>query len=110
MFLKHLNIGRTGLVPSVYYQEALDGVASIGPSFKAPSYHELRRPLLQKHVHEIKYLLLDEKNYRKVYGCSVISDGWTNQKKDPIINFLVYCPRDTMFLKSIDVLGLTKDA
>ena len=85
MFLKHLNIGRTGLVPSVYYQEALDGVASIGPGFKAPSYHELRRPLLQKHVHEINDLLLDEKIYRKVYGCSIISDGWTKRKIQSLI-------------------------
>ena len=54
--------------------------------------------------------LLDVKNDWKVYGCSIMSDGWTNQKKDPIINFLVYCPRGTMFLKSLDVLGLTKDA
>ena len=34
----------------VYYQEALDSVASIGPDFKGPSYHDLRGPLLQKHV------------------------------------------------------------
>ena len=39
-----------------------------------------------------------------------MSDEWTNQKKAPIINFLVYCPRGTMFLKSLDVSGLTKDA
>ena len=39
-----------------------------------------------------------------------MSDGWTNQKRAPIINFLVYCPRGTMFLKSLDVSGLTKDA
>ena len=38
-----------------------------------------------------------------------MSDGWTNQKRSPIINFLVYCPRGTMFLKSLDVLGLTED-
>ena len=36
-------------------------------------------------------------------------DGWTNQKRAPIINFLVYCPRGTMFLKSLNVSGLTKD-
>ena len=31
---------------SVYYQEALDSVASIGPGFKGPFYHDLRGPLL----------------------------------------------------------------
>ena len=95
---------------SVYYQEALDSVTAIGPGFKGPSYHDLRGPLLQKHVGEMNDYLLDVKNDWKVYGCSIMSDGWTNQKRAPIINFLVYCPRGTMFLKSLDVSGLTKDA
>ena len=38
-----------------------------------------------------------------------MSNGWTNQKQ-PIMNFLVYCPKGAMFLKSIDTSGLTKDA
>ena len=37
----------------------------------------------------------------------MMSDGWTNQKQQPIMNFLVYCPRGAMFLKSIDTSGLT---
>ncbi|XP_075663084.1 uncharacterized protein LOC142632594 [Castanea sativa] len=53
---------------------------------------------------------LDIKNDWKVYGCSVMSNGWINQKQQPIMNFLVYCPRGAMFLKSIDTSGLTKDA
>ena len=72
---------------SVYYQEALDSVAAIGLGFKEPSYHDLRVPLLQKHVGEMNNYLLDVKNDWKVYGCSIMSDGWRNQKKAPIINF-----------------------
>ena len=37
-----------------------------------------------------------------------MSDGWTNQKQQPIMNFLVYWPRGAMFLKYTS--GLTKDA
>ncbi|XP_075659181.1 uncharacterized protein LOC142629075 [Castanea sativa] len=79
---------------SVYYQEAIDSIAAIGPGFKGPSYHDLRGPLLQKHVCEMNDYLFDVKNDWKVYGCSIMSDGWTNQRNTPIINFLVYCPRD----------------
>ncbi|XP_075663029.1 uncharacterized protein LOC142632529 [Castanea sativa] len=93
----------------VYYQEAIDGIAAIGPGFKGPSYHDLRGSLLQKHVCEMNNYLFDVKNDWKVYGCSIMSDGWTNQRNTPIINFLVYCPRGTMFLKSLDVSGLTRD-
>ncbi|GKV41954.1 hypothetical protein SLEP1_g49420 [Rubroshorea leprosula] len=39
-----------------------------------------------------------------------LRDGWTNQRQQPIINFLVYCPRGSMFLKSVNTSGLTKDA
>ena len=37
-------------------------------------------------------------------------DGWTNQRQEPIINFLVFSPRGIMFLKSVDTSGLTKDS
>ena len=39
-----------------------------------------------------------------------MTDGWTNQKQQSIINFLVYCPKGTIFLKSVDTSGLRKDA
>ncbi|XP_075654755.1 uncharacterized protein LOC142624914 [Castanea sativa] len=95
---------------SPYYQPMIDSIASIGPGFKRPSFYELRGPLLRNAVHEVNEFLLDIKNDWKLYGCSVMSDGWTNQKQQPIMNFLVYCPRGAMFLKSIDTSGLTKDA
>ena len=39
-----------------------------------------------------------------------MADGWTNQNNNQIINFLVYSAKGAMFLKSIDVSGLRKDA
>ncbi|XP_065636780.1 uncharacterized protein LOC112033391 [Quercus suber] len=95
---------------SPYYQPMIDSIAAIGLGFKGPSFYELRGSLLKNAVHEVNDFLLDIKNDWKVYGCSVMSDGWTNQKQQPIMNFLVYCPRGAMFLKSIDTSGLTKDA
>ena len=95
---------------SPYYQLMIDFIVAIGPGFKEPSFCELRGPLLKNAVHEINDFFLDIKNVWKEYGRSVMSDGWTNQKQQPIMNFLVYCPRGAMFLKSIDTSGLTKDA
>ena len=95
---------------SVYYQPAIDAIASIGPGFKGPTYQELRGPLLRNNVREVNDFMVDIKNDWREYGCSVMSDGWTNQKQQPIMNFLVYCPRGTMFLKSLDTSGLRKDA
>ena len=38
-----------------------------------------------------------------------MSDGWSNQKQQPFINFLVFSPKGTICLKSIDTSGLRKD-
>ena len=61
-------------------------------------------------MHEVNDFMLDIKSNWKEYGCSVMSDGWTNQKQQPIMNFLVFCSKGTMFLKSLDTSGLRKDA
>lgn len=37
-------------------------------------------------------------------------DGWTDRKYRTLINFLVNCPRGTMFLESIDASSYSKDA
>ena len=43
-------------------------------------------------------------------GCTVMSDGWTDQKGRTLINFLVSCPKGTMFIKSVDASHQIKDA
>ncbi|XP_042396472.1 uncharacterized protein LOC121986578 [Zingiber officinale] len=94
---------------SNYYQPMVDVITSIGLGFKAPSYHDLRCNLLREVVHDVNVYLLGIKKEWEVYGCSIMADGWTNQRQEPIINFLMYCPKGTMFLKSIDTSGLRKD-
>ncbi len=73
----------------VYYQPVIDAIASIGPGFKGLAYYELRGPLLGNNVREVNNFMLDIKRDWKEYGFSVMSDGWTNQKQQPIMNFLV---------------------
>ena len=37
-----------------------------------------------------------------------MEDGWTDRKKRTFINFLVYCPKGTDFLESIDAFHASK--
>ncbi|KAG6792985.1 hypothetical protein POTOM_002152 [Populus tomentosa] len=37
------------------------------------------------------------------------TNGWSNRRNVPIVNFLAYSPRGTIFLKSVDTSGLRKD-
>jgi hypothetical protein len=39
-----------------------------------------------------------------------MADGWTDQKMRNLINFLVYCPKGTGFLKTMDVSYVSKTA
>ncbi|GKV30763.1 hypothetical protein SLEP1_g39543 [Rubroshorea leprosula] len=94
---------------SKYYLPMWDAITSMGPGFKGPSYQDLRGPLLKCAVKEVNEWLLSLKSTWSTNGCSIMADGWTNQRQQPIINFLVYCPRGSMFLKSIDTFGLTED-
>ncbi|XP_011011287.1 PREDICTED: uncharacterized protein LOC105115911 [Populus euphratica] len=36
-------------------------------------------------------------------------DGWSNRRNVPVVNFLAYSPRGTIFLKLVDTSGLRKD-
>ena len=45
----------------------------------------------------------------KTYGCTIMFDGYTCPIKLSIINFIVYCKGNTIFLKSIDALKNIKD-
>ncbi|XP_026410085.1 uncharacterized protein LOC113305216 [Papaver somniferum] len=46
----------------------------------------------------------------KRFGCSIMSDGWTDGKKRHLINFLVNCPKGSVFFKSVDASNRTNDA
>jgi len=39
-----------------------------------------------------------------------MSDGWTDQKGRTLINFLVSCPKGTVFIKYVDASAQIKDA
>jgi len=94
---------------SYHYQPMIDAIASMGPGFKGPSYHDLRGPLLKDVVHDVHEYLFEIKADWKLYGCSIMADGWSNRRNVPIVNFLAYSPRGTIFLKSVDTSGLRKD-
>ena len=39
-----------------------------------------------------------------------MADGWTDTRHRALINFLVYCPKGIIFIRSIDASDLVKDA
>jgi hypothetical protein len=95
---------------SVYYQPMLDAVASCGSGVKGPTYEDIRGNLLKNEVERVKEYLTEFKESWSKTGCTIMSDGWTDQRSRTILNFLIACPKGTMFLKSVDASDQVKDA
>jgi hypothetical protein len=90
------------------FKNMVEAIGRYGPNLKPPSYYELRVPLLKKEVEYTNELLKGHKESWVKYGCSIMSDGWTDKRQRTLINFLVNCPLGTMFVESIDATSLVK--
>ncbi|RVW19500.1 hypothetical protein CK203_116530 [Vitis vinifera] len=100
----------TNAVNSFYFKPMLDAISAIGPGYKGPNYYQLRINLLKDAKKEVQ-LLVD--SYRAIWakvGCTIMGDGWTDNRQRTLINFLVYCPEGISFVKSVDASDIVKDA
>ncbi|XP_031489093.2 uncharacterized protein LOC116256753 [Nymphaea colorata] len=88
---------------SFHFQAIADAIATVGRGYKIPSFHKLRGKILYNVVRDVKAYCDELKLSWKATGCSVMADGWTDIKNRTLVNFLVYCPLGTMFLKSVDL-------
>jgi hypothetical protein len=58
-------------------------------------------------VDEVKIFVESYRETWKKTSCTLMADGWTDQKRRTLINFLVYCPKGTVFfLNSRCIRGL----
>lgn len=64
--------------------------------------YSLRGHLLSKLVNDVKKHVEGYCNVWKRTRCTLMADEWTDQYGQTLINFLVYCPKGTTFLKSVD--------
>lgn len=92
---------------SQYFQEMADAIAAVGPGYKMPSYHSLRGKLLQRSVRDVSEYVEELRRSWEVTGCSVMVDRWMDETGRTVINFFVYCPKGTLFLKSVDASEIT---
>jgi hypothetical protein len=79
------------------------------PGYLPPSYNKLRTTLLIEERANIERLLQPIKTTWKEKGVSIISDGWSDSQRRPLINFMGATEGGAMFLKAIDCSGEIKD-
>ncbi|GAV88399.1 LOW QUALITY PROTEIN: DUF659 domain-containing protein/Dimer_Tnp_hAT domain-containing protein, partial [Cephalotus follicularis] len=95
---------------SPYFQPSIDAMVGIGRGFKGPSYHEIRVGLLKDCKKECRLLMETYRSNWEKNGCTIMADGWTDNRQRTLINFLVYCPVGLTFIKSVDASNAVKDA
>ncbi|XP_059658800.1 uncharacterized protein LOC132305137 [Cornus florida] len=91
------------------FAEVVEAIGQYGPGMKPPSYHEVRVPLLRKELDNTNALMNDHREEWSKFGCSIMTDGWTDKRGRTLLNFLVNSPRGTMFIESIDTSSFSKD-
>ncbi|MCO5604940.1 hypothetical protein L7F22_059115 [Adiantum nelumboides] len=96
------------LARSPYFSEMVSAIASFGKGYKAPNYQKLRTILLANEKGRIERSLSSVEASWRHFGCSLISDGWTDTAKRPLINFVVSSPRGPVFKGSVDTSGNQK--
>lgn len=89
------------IVNSKYFQPMIDAIAAVG-GLQKPSYHDASGHFLKGTIDELNGLLERYKVTWNRTGCSVLADEWTTENGKTLINFLVYSPEGTVFLKSFD--------
>ena len=84
----------TNVVNSFYFKPMLDAIVAIGPGYKGPSYYQLRVNLLKDAKKEVQ-LLVDSycEAWPKV-GCTIMGDGWTNNRQRTLINSWFIVPKE----------------
>ena len=78
-------------------------------SYVPPGYNMLRTSLLQREKANIERLLQPIKGKWREKGVSIVSDGWSDSQRRPLINFMAVTESRPMFLKAVDCSGETKD-
>nr|XP_029150786.1 uncharacterized protein LOC112770498 [Arachis hypogaea] len=97
-------------VMSPFFQDMLDGVVGFGPGYKGHSYDSLRVNLLADLKRECQMVVESYRSAWKETGCTLMADGWTDQRQRTLINFLVYCKKGLCFVKSVGTSSMVKNA
>ncbi|KAL4291295.1 hypothetical protein GQ457_14G000080 [Hibiscus cannabinus] len=90
------------------FKVAINSITRAGIGMKPPSAYEVRVPLLSKEVANTNESMRTHREEWAKIGCSIMSDGWTDQCGRTIINFLVNCSKGSMFLESVDASSYSK--
>ena len=78
--------------------------------YKGPNYEKVRTDLLKKEKELVEDFLAPIRASWGSFGVTIVSNGWTDTRRRPLINSIATSPKGAMFLKAEDCSGEVKDA
>ena len=90
------------------FHEMVSAINKGPKGYKAPSYEKARTTLLDECKRNVEKDLIPVKDTWYSHGVSIVSDGWTNVKHQPLINIVAVNSRGAMFLYAEDFSGIEK--
>ncbi|XP_017226357.1 uncharacterized protein LOC108202472 [Daucus carota subsp. sativus] len=73
-----------------------------------PTYNALRTTCLQKERAHVERLMEPIKTWKEK-GVTIVSDGWSDSQRSPLINFMAVTELGPMFIKTVNCEGNVKD-
>ncbi|GKA51407.1 putative hAT dimerization domain, ribonuclease H-like domain protein [Tanacetum coccineum] len=94
------------LARNPYYLRAFTFAANqnLG-GYVPPGYNKLRTTLLQQEKANVERLLKPIKETWREKGVTIVTDGWSDPHRRPIINFMATSENGPMFIKAINCMG-----
>ncbi|GJX03798.1 hAT dimerization domain, ribonuclease H-like domain protein [Tanacetum coccineum] len=98
------------LARNPHYLRALQFVAANKIDGYVPlGYNKLRTTLLQKEKDNVHRQLEPLRSTWKEKGVTIVSDGWSDPTRKPLINFMATSGNGSLFLKALNCFGEVKD-
>jgi hypothetical protein len=91
------------------FEIEIEVTAQYGSGYKPPSPYQFGQPVLTKVVKLTNTVREDHECAWKHYGCTLMSDGWSDKRGRHLINFLVNSHEGTYFMGSVDASSEIQD-
>jgi hypothetical protein len=96
---------------SASFIKAVKMTSEMRTSYLLPSYHNIRKRLLNETKHKIKAQIAERmKIFIRTYGATLAGDGWSSVNNHLLLNMMCVSPAGKEFLGAIDTSGHMKNA
>ena len=93
---------------SSQYRDMVDQLTRMHPGYKPPEYNRLREQLLGEEKDRVAAELKSCIDSSTKAGSDLTSDGWSDARSRPLLNFFLITPKGAQFIKAVDTSGQSK--